>query len=205
MPVDRHFGVPVFTRVLDGFAERKEALRRAILDLRETAPSVPRATQGAYHSPGDLHRRQNAHFDWLKRAIVDGCGHELKSVGALPRELALDLFDMWAVVTPRGGWHMPHQHFPSPWSGVFYVDAEHGSSNNTAARAGKLELMNPIPASPAFGLSSSVAYTPRDGALVLFPGALLHYVHPHAHDRERVVVSFNLQFVKNIAQNQGES
>ena len=204
MPVDRHFGVPVFTRVLEGFGERKDALRQAILELRKTTPNVPRATQGAYHSPGDLHRRQSAPFDWLKVAIVDSCRSELKSVGALPPHLALDLFDMWAVVTPRGGWHMPHQHFPAPWSGVVYVDAEHGSSSDPAARAGKLELMNPIPASPAFGLSSTVAYTPKDGVLVLFPGALLHYVHPHAHDRERVVVSFNLQFVKAALHPQGE-
>ena len=205
MPVDRHFGVPVFTQVLNGFAERKDALREAILDLQKNAPNVPRATQGAYHSPGDLHRRENAYFDWLTIAILQSCRAELKVVGALPPHLELDVFDMWAVVTPRGGWHMPHQHFPAPWSGVVYVDAEHGSSNDTSVRAGKLELMNPIPASPAFGLSSTVAYTPKDGVLVLFPGALLHYVHPHAHDRERVVVSFNLQFVKAITQNQGES
>lgn len=205
MPVDRHFGVPVFTRVLDGFAERKEALRSAIFDVRGTAPSVPRATQGAYHSPGGLQRGENAHFEWLATAILDACGAELKAVGALPPQLALDLADMWAVVTPRGGWHMPHQHFPAPWSGVVYVDAEHASSSDPNVRAGKLELMNPIPASPAFGLSSTVAYTPKDGVLVLFPGALLHYVHPHAHDRERVVVGFNLQFLKAIARNQGES
>lgn len=196
MPVDRHFGVPVFTKVIDGFAERKDALRSAILELRDTTPGAPRATQGAYHSPGDLHRRANAHFDWLKSVLVDACSAELKGVSALPPHLSLDLLEMWAVVTPRGGWHMPHQHFPSPWSGVFYVDAEHGSSIDVSARAGKLELMNPIPASPAFGLSSTIAYTPKDGVLVLFPGALLHFVHPHAHDRERVVISFNLQFVK---------
>jgi hypothetical protein len=43
-----------------------------------------------------------------------------------------------------------------------------------------------------FGQPSGIGITPRDALIVLFPGALRHFVHPVRGAGPRVSVSFNL-------------
>jgi ectoine hydroxylase-related dioxygenase (phytanoyl-CoA dioxygenase family) len=43
-------------------------------------------------------------------------------------------------------------------------------------------------------------YTPdvKEGDIVFFPSQLLHYANPNTHDKERVILSFNMMGINEI-------
>jgi uncharacterized protein (TIGR02466 family) len=127
---------------------------------------------------------------WLGDAVLDQARTILTRDGVPPARLSLT--DMWAMVLRAGAWASPHHHFPSVWSGVVYLSANDWVGADHSDRAGKLEFENPIPMAERFGQPGGVVITPRDSLLVLFPGALKHFVHPVRATGPRVSVSFNL-------------
>ncbi len=99
----------------------------------------------------------------------------------------LAIIESWAHVTRAGGFHKPHYHNNSTWSGIFYVDAENnkGGSNNWY-------LPYYLERKPGLEFADStftVHCSP--GNLVLFPSALLHDADVYYGTLPRVVISFN--------------
>lgn len=95
--------------------------------------------------------------------------------------------ESWAHVTRAGGFHKPHYHNNSTWSGIFYINAEpnKGGSNNWylpyyLERKPGLEF-----ADETFTVNCS------PGNLVLFPSALLHDADVYWGTQPRIVISFN--------------
>lgn len=95
--------------------------------------------------------------------------------------------ESWAHVTRFGGYHKPHHHNNSTWSGIFYVDAEinKGGSNNWylpyyMERKPGLEF-----ADDRFTVNCS------PGNLILFPSMLLHDADVYQGSVPRIVISFN--------------
>jgi hypothetical protein len=73
-----------------------------------------------------------------------------------------------------------------------YVDVEASLRGRADKRAGCIEFLSPIASAASFFLPSGTVFTPRDGLALLFPGPLVHMVHPSEGDAPRVCVSFNL-------------
>ena len=95
--------------------------------------------------------------------------------------------ESWAHVTRYGGYHRPHHHDNSTWSGIFYVDTEFnkGGSNNWylpyyMERKTGLEF-----ADDRFTVNA----TP--GSLVLFPSMLKHDAEVYFGQLPRIAIAFN--------------
>jgi len=93
--------------------------------------------------------------------------------------------ELWFNVLGRGDYHVPHEHHPFPWAGVLYVRAAHAGRE----QSGALEIYPP--AGRTVWAPASVVIPPVDGRMIVFPGALLHMVHPHESDEERIAFAFN--------------
>jgi uncharacterized protein (TIGR02466 family) len=202
MPIEvlRHFSIPIFSFVLPDFAERRDSLRSVLTGLRERGPAVQLTNRNSWHSPLDLHTHDDPDLKWMTARILEVARAALGTYYAGFVQSEPRIVECWSVIGGRGAWHTPHQHYPRPWSGVLYVDAEQCvSRSDPADRSGKLEFLNPTPVSTAFFAPPSVAYDPRDGLILIFPGALPHLVHPNATDHERVIVSFNLDVAGTLA------
>jgi len=96
--------------------------------------------------------------------------------------------ESWAHVTRQHGYHSPHDHISSTWSGIFHIDGELGvKGTNTwmvpyiIERKKGLEFLG--------GDSASTPFEP--GKLILFPSALTHWAEPYEGTKPRVVVAFN--------------
>lgn len=96
--------------------------------------------------------------------------------------------ESWAHVTRSGGYHRPHHHDNSTWSGIFYIDQEldKGGSNNWylpyfIERKTGLEFADDRYTS---------SFVP--GGLVLFPSMLLHDADTYYGNKPRIVIAFNI-------------
>ena len=193
----RHFSVPIYSCLVEGFDSHKEALGEALRGVRAASPGVQLTNRNSWHSEANLHLGADPEIRWATdriRELATGALHDLYQGW---RDTEPRIVDCWSVIGGRGAWHTAHQHYPRLWSGVFYVSAERCvSATDPTDRGGKVEFLNPISVPMAFFTPPSISYNPRDGLLLLFPGALLHMVHPNPTDEERVIMSFNIDVVQ---------
>ena len=91
---------------------------------------------------------------------------------ASPNEVELELYDIWGAVYNRGDFTKNHDHWPHPWSFIYYV-----KSNG---------------ATPIIFPDCSYSLNPKAGDIVLFPGIIRHGVPIHESDEERIIVSGNI-------------
>ena len=142
--------------------------------------------KGVWHSPTNAHlKKELAH---LNNLVLDA-GTELFKTMKYKR-CSCRLHNMWVNVSSTGGWHAPHTHGDSLWSGVLYLQAPEGS--------GPIVFTDPrVQAVDHAAYSvcpppNSHIIKPEVGKLLLFPGWLTHYVEPSEAGTTRISVSFNL-------------
>jgi len=80
--------------------------------------------------------------------------------------------DCWGNVYKKGDFAREHQHFPSHWSIVYYVEGPQESSPLTFHPD---DLQIPF----------------KPGTLIVFPGNMRHSVPPHPVDAERISLALN--------------
>ncbi len=100
-----------------------------------------------------------------------------------PYSVGLEPFDCWGSISRKGDYTKTHDHWPHPWSWVYYSDVSESCS----------PLMFPDIANAPQG--AHYVY-PKSGDLVLFPGWLYHGVEKQSTDYERVIVAGNLKLTK---------
>ncbi len=102
--------------------------------------------------------------------------------------------EAWANILRPSGYHVPHSHESSTWSGVYYVAV--GALDTGHPISGQLELLDPRTGVQASTLGERMfnqhwRMGPKPGSMVIFPGWLKHLVHPYFGAGERIAVSFN--------------
>ena len=93
-----------------------------------------------------------------------------------PSDIGLQLFDCWGVIYQKDDWTKVHDHWPHPWSFVYYIQCGENDS----------------PLAFPDGYQGEHLVRPVSGDMVLFPGWLRHKVNPQLADNERIVVAGNL-------------
>lgn len=88
-----------------------------------------------------------------------------------------NLKDAWAMKHQNKDYTQTHMHYPTDWSGAFYVDVP-----QPAERIDFLEFSRSVP------LESNM--------LVLFPGMVKHSVSPHISEQSRLSLAFNIDVEK---------
>jgi uncharacterized protein (TIGR02466 family) len=96
--------------------------------------------------------------------------------------------ESWAHVTRNGGYHRPHCHNNSTWSGIFYISTSEES--NTGNNNWYLPYYMERKAGLEFADDRFTSlFVP--GRLILFPSMLLHDAEPYYGKDPRIVISFN--------------
>lgn len=90
-----------------------------------------------------------------------------------PYDMEMELFDCWGVIYQKDDWTKAHDHWPHPWSFVYYI------------RCGEKDAPLQFP-------DADFSVYPSSGEIVLFPGWVRHAVPPQDHDSERIVVAGNI-------------
>jgi hypothetical protein len=93
-----------------------------------------------------------------------------------PYDISMELFDCWGAIYGKDDWTAAHDHWPHPWSFVYYVKCG----------------VNDSPIVFPDGYQGEHHVKPVAGEIVLFPGWLRHSVPTQLHDSERIVVAGNI-------------
>ena len=91
----------------------------------------------------------------------------------LERYNSMELFDCWGVIYQKDDWTKTHDHWPHPWSFVYYI------------RCGEEDAPLQFP-------DADLSIHPSSGEMVLFPGWVRHAVPIQDHDSERIIVAGNI-------------
>jgi uncharacterized protein (TIGR02466 family) len=97
----------------------------------------------------------------------------------------------WCNVYPKNSYVPCHDHRGVHWSGVYYAQAD--------TDCGELMLLDPKeyalsfePENTMFRGNRISSFAPVPGKLIIFPGYLKHETDPNLSDRNRKIISFNI-------------
>lgn len=171
-----------------------DRLSKEITQRRKSEPGMANRNRVGWQSEHDFfHRKEEGHAQ-LARFIAQIIKETFLSLDA---SADFDKFQVlmngWLNVNPPGGYNSPHQHSEAHLSGVYYVDVPESPSS----QGGAIEFLAPHPVrglgsvikSPLF--SDRLRVQPKAGDVLIFPGQLVHWVHPNDSGKPRVTVAFN--------------
>jgi uncharacterized protein (TIGR02466 family) len=188
------FAFPLFSTVLAEAPQHRDALCKEILELRAKHPGVRRSNRGAWHSGEEFLALRHPSVAWvLQNAVKFG----RMALGRYNQEWAtseLKLGHYWANVLGPGGWNAPHHHVPTHWSGVYYISVGQVGTGGEEL-SGHIEFLNPNYWQGQGGRGGNFVYGPRDGLMLLFPASLVHFVHPHGGEENRISIAYNFSVV----------
>lgn len=95
--------------------------------------------------------------------------------------------ESWAHVTRPGGYHRPHYHSGSAWSGIFYIYSDIDEQGNNWYLPYVMERK------PGLDFADdrfSSRFVP--GRLILFPSMLMHDAEPYHGNNVRILIGFNV-------------
>jgi len=190
------FGTLLFREQVDDLLALNGELAAVALELRGQTSSTAKSNEGGWHSDGNIFDRPEPCLtrlaDKLKQTI-----QYVTSVAAQVENRQTEMtasLTGWFNVNDHGDYNTPHLHSQNTWSGVYYVQT--GPAVPARPSSGVIEFMDPrvrCDVGPKQGLSHSgtLAVTPRDGMLLVFPSYLQHFVHPYFGDEPRITLAFN--------------
>ena len=165
--------MPVFICDLTPVQPMLDLAKEAIYDLQVSHPQSPESNVKAkYMSPWHSHLL-TPKFKPLTDSAINIAKEVSKThLSANLEGLNIDLVvtDCWGVIYEQSDYTQKHNHFPSDFSCVVYLEADESSA--------------PI----IFG--GKLAVKPKPGMLVMFPGILVHEVP--ATEGRRLIVAMNI-------------
>lgn len=95
--------------------------------------------------------------------------------------------ESWLHVTDKYGFHRPHYHDNSTWSGIFYVDSGGALIGNNFYLPYYMERKPGLEFASDRVTTNFIA-----GRSILFPSMLLHDAEPHLGNQKRIVIGYNI-------------
>lgn len=160
----------VFTVKFPIWEQQNVKYREKIFELREDMPEGFDLQKGntTWHSLYTLHLDNIRTFNPLIQFTKHTCEYAARYILKTPANFTV--YNMWAMTYDEGQETLIHNHFPSCFSAVYFVDVEDN--------AAPLMLGND-------------AIQPEEGTLIVFPSLTPHYVPPT--EGKRVIISMNLE------------
>lgn len=170
------------------FKDHKQKIINTCLEFEKinTVESqiAPRAKHNLWESTFDFLEQQQSLIN-LKLWIVEESASMISDLNK--RNYRTVITESWAHVTRFGGYHRPHYHNCSTWSGIFYIDSDIEENGNNwylpyfIERKAGLDFADD---------SFSSRFVP--GRMILFPSMLMHDAEPYQGNHARILIGFNL-------------
>ena len=189
------FSTPVWKSQLNNFEELNNKLYNYILNLEKgDSKGLKKSSIGGWHSPNfDLNHEEPRLF---VNSINPGLTEAFQDLGWDIKNQQVKITGMWSVINRAGAANARHIHPNAFLSAAYYVKAPencgdimfHDPRSAAVYRRPKISNDNILN-------TSEISITPKDGLLVLFPSFLNHSVKPNESDKDRVVISFNIDLI----------
>jgi len=163
--------LPIFSANIGRHRDALRLAAEAILEEREKNPAPMRSNVMARYVSGYASHLNNPKFQPLIDVVLSFC--EEVSRHHFNCALRYKCYNCWGMLYDREDHAVKHNHFPSTFGAVVYIDVEEGSA--------------PIV------FENQLTVVPTSGSLVVFPAILDHLV-PKTEGR-RMVVAMNIDHV----------
>jgi len=195
------FATPVMARKVPELEAINPRLKEIVLARETVRPRNIGSNIGGWQSDHDLMQWSEPEMEIFNEHLGIAI-QEMTSatVNDLPPEMDI-IVTGWANVARNGSYSRAHSHDGSLWSAIYYVAVEPPTTDHPYSgllsfidpRSGARTLPN---MSDPFGYHLDIQ--PEEGLLVVFPGWLLHEVHPFYGKGERISLSANALFVPDM-------
>lgn len=212
-----HWPVPIASHFFSDGNEINPVLSRVFQAMRAAdalreGNTVQELTRRFYASDDQLLRRIDLpEFKQLIAFFVDSIQKTVGAVNAAvwpPGKISLQLEIMgcWFQIQNSMAFHDAHTHGNCSWSGVYYVQVDEdadrinqvdlGESNGVTRFYGPYSQWQAgahMDIGNTYLQKNSLDIRPEEGKLILFPSFLPHMAMPYQGDKDRIIVSFNVQ------------
>ena len=193
-----YFPQPIFRYKVDNYKTFNKELEEYIYKLKEEdSEGVVRSNRGGWHSKSFKVREkgtiQNRFTQELSKYIFD----VIQTYGwkCVPERVVVS--EMWAIINKPRDFNVIHTHPNAYLSAAYYVKAPE--------KAGRFVIENPLSVArhsyPAHATKTeynikAAALDIEEGDLLLFPAYLPHKVNENKSDKDRIVISFNVDIYR---------
>ena len=192
------FPTPAWWGILDDHKELNKSLLKYVLNLRKKDPQgISKSNHLGWHSK-DFNLADEMPKKFLEKAkpvikeAIDDMHWDLNT--QVPK-----VTNMWSIINQKNSTNLRHIHSNCFLSSAYYVKVHKD--------CGDLKFHDPrsaaswrYPGSTKSGKLNMQIYNviPREGLLVLFPSYLHHSVDVNNSDEERIIISFNVDFIPKV-------
>ena len=166
---------PIFTTLIDGHDEMNQYVKYHILEMKKQHPEgVDESNVKAWRSDWFTHKITKV-FDPLVDMMGSACDYIAENYYDYEYsepDVKFKPFNFWVMDYVDGDKTLEHNHFPTDFSCVYYVDVEEGCA--------------PL-------IIEGETIQPENGLLVVFPGHLNHIVPPNKGRRMCASGNFHLK------------
>lgn len=187
------FPVKIYEAEFDGFESIQQSMIDAALPYFKN-PALGNEYFDGQGNPLIVRTNNELYKDAAFKPVVDFIefhGKEYWKACGYTNRVDPYIIHLWANELPPGGFTPPHNHNPSIFAGVFYLDAD--------SVKGNLYLEDPLTfingKMPYDFLHKPYLYTEtisvKPGKLVMFPGWMYHHTRSNRSDTNRYILGFN--------------
>ena len=192
------FPQPLIHYKFEDYKEQNIELEKYIKNLYEKdSNGLQRSNIDGWHSQDfSLKEKDTAAYKFftsLKKYLID----VFKILGWKYDPNKIIMTNMWAIINKKNNFNLPHIHPNCYLSAAYYVKTHDG--------CGKIKFTNPNLASRQRSPlienktdfnQNGIEIDPKEGDLLFFPAYLTHEVLRNNSDKERIVISFNIDIAK---------
>lgn len=166
-----------------------------------------------YSSPDDLLMRHdnqalNELFTFISQSVFEISSSMNSEIWkhSQSKKMNMEVVGAWFQIQNGHGYHETHTHGNCAWSGIYYVqvdDNEKRESNKafgamngiTRFYSHQMDVIGGgyMDSGNLYLQSTSFDSKPEEGVLCIFPSHLKHMAMPYEGEKDRIIVSFNVQ------------
>ena len=200
------FATPVLIRKVAALQAINSRLQEIVLAHETVRPRNVGSNIGGWQSDHDLMEWPEEEMQIFKQHLAQAF-QELTSemVDGFPPDMEI-IVTGWANIARNGSYTRAHSHDGSLWSAIYYIAVPPPPAERPLS--GALSFVDPRSGmrtapnmQPPFGYQMDIQ--PEDGMLIVFPGYLLHEVHPFAGGGVRISLSANALLMPDMDLNGG--
>ena len=192
------FPTPVFEKKLDNHEKLNKELEKYIYDLKKNDPDGQiKSNAGGWHSKSfdigntPIIKEFILSFNnYLSKVITDYMSWKCDT-----KDIVIS--SMWSVINKKNTFNIKHVHPNAAMSAAYYVKAKKNSGDIVFYDPKEVKTMYHPPIKTFNEISSeAITIEPEEGKLLLFPAYLYHSVKENLSNDDRIVISFNVNIIK---------
>ena len=188
------FPETIFKYKFENFENFNQELKKYIYELqKKDKHGLKKSNQGGWHSPEFSLKEPNSIQNKFALALHKYIVNTFQNLGWKIENKNIRIMEMWAIINKKKDFNITHTHPNSFLSAAYYVQA--------SKNCGKFKVKNPNTTKEYYypeinehnELNAMTAGLDiMEGDLLIFPGYLPHSVTENKSDKDRIVISFNI-------------